>query len=276
MTRVLTGGLALAACISVAALCVHDASGPRTVAHDAARLFDPQQMGASLCGGGKAPESGMSRLVALFGARAAVAATQAGEAPPLFDNLGDFSMKVTTDSPQAQAYFDQGVRLMFGFNHAEAIRAFKAAQRLDPGCAMCFWGEALSLGVNINAPMDPEASPPAWDALQKAIAAADDETGVEKALIGALESRYSADPKSERAALEAAYADAMKAVHERFPDNHEAAVFFAEAAMNTQPWDYWEADGVTPRGRIGPAVAASRRCWPPRRSIPARSISTST
>lgn len=259
MNRILVGSLAIATLIIGAFVLAPERQRTTTHAADAARLFDPARLQAGLCGGGRAGEGSLSRLVALFAIPAAHAATQPGEAPPLYDNLGTFSMKVTTASPQAQAYFDQGVRLMFGFNHAEAIRAFKEAQRLDPRCAMCFWGEALSLGANINVPMDPEASPPAWEALQKAVAATDTETDVEKALIEALKARYSIDSKSYRAPFDAAYADAMKAVHERFPDNQEVAVFFAESAMDTQPWDYWEADRVTPKGRIGPAIAAIER-----------------
>lgn len=257
MARILIGSLA-AATLAVAGtmLTPGDRQAETTHGAEAARLLDPSQVRASLCGGRHDGDGGMSRLVALFAVPAARAATRSTDMPPLYTDLGSYSMKVTTGSPQAQAYFDQGVRLMFGFNHAEAIRAFKAAQRLDPRCAMCFWGESLSLGANINMPMDPEASPPAWEALQKAIAAIDDETDVEKALIGALKARYSIDPKSDRAPFDAAYADAMKAAHERFPDEQDVAVFFAEASMDTQPWDYWEPGGTQPKGRIGPAIAA--------------------
>ncbi|MEN3975064.1 tetratricopeptide repeat protein [Emcibacter sp. SYSU 3D8] len=258
MNRILTGGLTAAA-IVIGALILAPGSGQQeTAPHaaDAARLLDPTQLRAGLCGGAREADNRLSRLVALFGIPAAIAASQSTEAPPLYDNLGSYAMAVTTTSPQAQAYFNQGLRLMFGFNHAEAIRAFKAAQRLDPDCAMCFWGESLSLGANINVPMDPDAAPPAWEALQRTVAAVNDETDVERALIEALRSRYSIDQKAERAPFDIAYADAMKAVHERFPDHQDVAVLYAEAAMDTQPWDYWEADRVTPKGRIGPAIAA--------------------
>ncbi|MGE0664921.1 MAG: hypothetical protein AB7O49_00070 [Sphingomonadales bacterium] len=262
MTRILGGSLAAVTLVVAAALLAPQirpgGTSQTTTEHaaGAARLLDPTRVRAALCGGGDTAGNRLSRLVALFSIPAARAATQSAVPPPLFGNLGDYSMKVTTGSTQAQAYFDQGLRLMFGFNHAEAIRAFREAQRLDPRCAMCFWGESLSLGANINVPMDPEASPPAWEALQKAVAAVDDETAVEKALIEALKARYSIDPKSDRTPFDAAYADAMKAVHEGFPDDQDVAVFFAEAAMDTQPWDYWEADKVTPKGRMGPAIAA--------------------
>ena len=141
------------------------------------------------------------------------------------------------------------MRLAFGFNHAEAQRAFRAAQKLDPACALCCWGEALILGPNINVPMNPEANAPALAALAKAVALKDKATPRERALIEALEKRYAADPKAERAPLDAAYADAMKDVAARFPADTTIATLAAEAAMDTQPWDYWEAGGVKPKGR---------------------------
>jgi tetratricopeptide (TPR) repeat protein len=256
MTRIPTGTLAVAA---LAAVCGAALVADAPSSHDrpiAADLFDPSRVAAGLCGGDSRAAERRARLLSLFGVPAALAATQSDARPPLLDGLGTHSMPITAASPEVQAYFDQGVRLMFGFNHAEAIRAFKAAQAIDPGCAMCFWGESLSLGVNINVPMDPRAVPPAWTALQQAVAALDGESEREKALVEALKARYSPDPKADRAPLDAAYADAMKAVHERFPEDHDIAVFYAEAAMDTQPWDYWEADRVTPSGRIGPAIAA--------------------
>src|SRR5438105_3893581 len=175
---------------------------------------------------------------------------------PLYDNLGALAFKISTRSAQAQAYFNQGLRLSFGFNHAEAQRAFQAAQRLDPHCAMCYWGEALVLGPNINVPMMPEANAPAWAALAKAVALEDKVNERERALIDALEKRYSADPKTERAALDAAYADAMKAAAARFTGDDMILTLFAEAAMDTQPWDYWEAAGAKPKGRTADIVDA--------------------
>jgi tetratricopeptide (TPR) repeat protein len=175
---------------------------------------------------------------------------------PLYRNLGKLSFKVTTDSPKAQAYFDQGLRLGFGFNHAEAQRAFRKAQELDPTCAMCFWGEALALGPNINAPMMPEAIAPALAALAKAMALKDNATKKERALIEALGKRYSASADGDRATLDTAYADAMQAVARRFPSDATIQTLFAEAAMDTQPWDYWEAAGTKPKGRAAAIVRA--------------------
>ncbi|MDN3918752.1 hypothetical protein [Roseateles violae] len=173
---------------------------------------------------------------------------------PLYDDLGTLSWRISR--PKAQAYFDQGLRLAFAFNHAEAQRAFQAAQRLDPDCAICFWGEALVLGPNINAPMFPEANAPALDALAKAQSLRAKASLREQALIDALARRYSADEKIERATLDAAYADAMQAVMQRFPEDDTIATLFAEAAMDTQPWDYWEAGGASPKGRTAALLQA--------------------
>ncbi|HEY8241991.1 MAG TPA: hypothetical protein VII68_00915 [Casimicrobiaceae bacterium] len=179
--------------------------------------------------------------------------------PTLYPNLGTLKFKVSTKNVRAQAYVDQGMRLAFGFNHAEAQRAFRAAQKLDPSCAMCFWGEALILGPNINVPMNPDANAPAFEALAKAVALKDKATPRERALIEALEKRYVADSKADRAPLDAAYADAMKAVAARFPSDMTIATLAAEAAMDTQPWDYWEADGVKAKGRGDYIVATLER-----------------
>lgn len=179
------------------------------------------------------------------------AAAQAMPAPKLFDNLGTLSYPVTTGSTEAQKYFDQGLRLSYAFNHAEARRAFQQAQKIDPDCALCYWGEALVLGPNINAPMSPDAVAPALAALAKAQSA----TGAnekEKALIAALATRYSDAPDADRMALDAAYADAMAKLAAAHPDDAEIKVLAAEALMDAQPWDYWET-GPTgakfPKGR---------------------------
>ncbi|HQR20221.1 MAG TPA: tetratricopeptide repeat protein [Burkholderiaceae bacterium] len=176
-------------------------------------------------------------------AKAALADT-----PVLYRNLGTLSLKAGTSNPRAQAWFDQGVRLSFAFNHAEAQRAFREAQKLDPKCALCYWGEALVLGPNINVPMMPEASAPALAALAQAVALAPAAPARDQALIEALAKRYSADPKAERAALDAAYAEAMKQVTARYATEDTILALAAEAMMDTQPWDYWEAGGTKPKG----------------------------
>ncbi|HET9338990.1 MAG TPA: hypothetical protein VFQ55_08325 [Casimicrobiaceae bacterium] len=227
--------------------------GPADSGSDA---FDPLLSDpASVCGPATGGQPAVFRTLVLAAAKTETAPftpqpMKAAEGdPPLYPNLGGLGFKVSTKSPRAQAFMDQGMRLSFAFNHAEAQRAFRTAQNLDPDCAMCWWGEALILGPNINVPMMPEANAPALAALAKAVALKDRATPRERALIEALEKRYSADPKAERPALDAAYADAMQAVAERFPADATIATLAVEAAMDTQPWDYWEAGGAKPKGR---------------------------
>ena len=166
---------------------------------------------------------------------------------PVFTNLGAHRMPITTSNPQSQVFFDQGVNLLFAFNHAEAIRSFREAARLDPACAMCWWGIATALGPNINMPMPDDAVAPALFAMEKARHAAHNVSPRERAWIAALATRYG-PVGSDRAALDAAYAKAMGELWAAYPDDMDAATFYAEALMDTQPWAYWEADQMTPRG----------------------------
>ncbi|HEY2750365.1 hypothetical protein [Phenylobacterium sp.] len=186
-------------------------------------------------------------------------AIYAGEADkrgaPVFKGLGVHHMPISTRNAKTQAYFDQGVNLLFGFNHAEAIRSFREAARLDPNCAMCWWGVAEALGPNINLPMQPDAVAPALQALQRAQALAPKASPREQAWIAALGARYSADPKADRHALDEAWAEAMAKLWREHPEDLDAATFYAEAMMDTQPWDYWQADGVTPKGHGAEIVA---------------------
>jgi len=183
----------------------------------------------------------------------------AGEADkpgaPVFKGLGVHHMAISTKVPETQKFFDQGVNLLFGFNHAEAIRSFREAARLDPNCAMCWWGMSVALGSNINLPMPPDAIAPAWQALQQAQARAPKASAREQAWIGALATRYSNDPKADRHALDEAYAAAMGKLWREHPDDLDAGTFYAEAMMDTQPWDYWQADGATPKGHGGEIVS---------------------
>ncbi len=162
---------------------------------------------------------------------------------PLLKGMGDYHLAVTTGSAQAQRYFDQGMVLAFGFNHREAARSFRQAQALDPECAMCFWGEALVLGPNINAKMDAGDNPRAYAAVQQALALADSGGARERALIEAIAARYEKGASEDRSVLDKAYAKAMGAVARRFPDDPDVGSLYAEALMDTTPWDYWEADG---------------------------------
>jgi tetratricopeptide (TPR) repeat protein len=166
-----------------------------------------------------------------------------GALAPRLQRLGDHTFPVTTKSQRAQLFIDQGVNLAYGFNHAEAGRSFREAARLDPDCAMAYWGEALVLGPNINAPMNPDDEAPALAAVQKALARKDGASDRERAYIEALALRYTGNP-DDRGAADRAYADAMRAVAARFPEDLDAATFFAESLMDLRPWNYWSPDGV--------------------------------
>ena len=177
------------------------------------------------------------------------AASATTAAPPLFDDLGRYHRAITTTSPRAQAYFDQGLRLVYGFNHYEAQAAFREAARLDPTCAMCAWGIALTYGSNYNSPTDAERERGALTAVSQARAlAAVAATDRERALIAALATRHSAAPGADRVALDRAYADAMRDVSRRFPDDLDAATLLADALMNLRPWSLWTTEGAPQPG----------------------------
>lgn len=183
---------------------------------------------------------------------------------PLFEGLGDYSRSVTTSSEGAQRYFNQGMVLAFGFNHAESIRSFRAAQKLDPQCAMCFWGEALATGPNINvtskgkAVMSDEDRRAAFNAINRALALKDNATPLEQALIEAQAKRYNGDPATSREPLDLAYARALGKVVEAYPEDDDTAAMYAEALMNTMPWDYWSETG-DPKPETKNVIAALER-----------------
>ncbi len=231
----------------------------------AAPGFDPLFAGARCAPGQAGRPPLLDRLVLAQaetkpfkpGQQLPVPATEAP--PPLYGNLGALHVKVTTSVPKAQAYFDQGLRLTFAFNHAEAGRAFRAARQLDPNCAMCHWGEALVMGPNINAPMFPEAAAPAAAAAARAVALAGTTTPAEQALIRAVARRYAATPPADRAPLDKAYADAMGEAARSFPNDDTIQVLYAESLMDLAPWDYWEAGGARPRPNSVAMLAALER-----------------
>jgi len=161
---------------------------------------------------------------------------------PLYDNLGEYHRSIATDAELAQAYFDQGLRLQYAFNHAEAIRSYQEALRLDPDCAMCWWGIALASGPNINAQMDSAAGAAAWSAITTAQELAEEGPAAEKALVGALAQRFAADPKAARPPLDSAYARAMGVVATSFPDDPDALTLYGASLMNLSPWFYWTGD----------------------------------
>ena len=169
---------------------------------------------------------------------------------PFFEGLGSYKHKVTTDSPKAQRYFDQGLGFYHGFNHGAAIRSFQAAAALDPKCAMAHWGIALASGPHINLPLvPPPAAELAWKELQLAQANATRATPLERDLIEALSHRYAHPPPEDRAPLDQAYADAMRKVWQTYPNDPEAGVLFAEAMMDLRPWNQW-----TPEGQPNPGT----------------------
>jgi tetratricopeptide (TPR) repeat protein len=170
-----------------------------------------------------------------------------------FPDLGPLHRSITTSSAEARDYFDQGLRLAYGFNHDEAARSFARAAELDPSCAMCFWGVALTLGPNYNVPMLPERTRTMWQALGQARSKASHASAVEKALIGALGKRYKGpDPISadEQQRYNVAYAEAMRDVARRFPDDNDVQVLFAESLMDVNPWKLWSPDGEPAQGTL--------------------------
>lgn len=162
---------------------------------------------------------------------------------PLLNNLGSYGFKITTSREEAQKFFNQGLNLYYGFNHLEAYRSFREAARLDPSCAMCWWGQALSLGPNINAPMDPSDAAMVYKAVRRAQVNAATSTPVEQGLIGAIAKRYVAEAPADRSPLDQAYADAMRALQREFPEVDEVTTLTSEALMDLHPWDYWLRDG---------------------------------
>src|SRR6266853_3548834 len=169
---------------------------------------------------------------------------------PLYDGLGSYSRKVTTNSAEAQGCFDQGLGFLQGFNHRAAIRAFQQAAELDPECAMAHWGVALACGPHINSmAVPPPAAELAWKELELAQKNAGNASPVEQALIDALAKRYANPQPEDRSGLDRAYADAMREVWKKFPKDPDVGVFFAEAMMDLRPWDQW-----TPEGQPNPGT----------------------
>ena len=185
-----------------------------------------------------------------------VATVAAAGDVPLFDGLGPHRRDVTTDVPAAQAYFDQGLAFLYGFNHDEAIRAFTRATELDPRCAMAWWGIAYAHGPHINnAAVTPEREAAAFAAVTEARRqAAENGTAVERALIEALSARYASPQPPDRSLLDAAYATAMAEVRRAHSDDADVGALYAEALMDLHPWDLWYHDG-SPQPWTGEIVA---------------------
>jgi tetratricopeptide (TPR) repeat protein len=178
------------------------------------------------------------------GSRAHGAASTAVPIAPELAGLGDLHMPVTTAVPRAQQFFNQGIRLLYAFNHEESRRAFKEAARLDPALAMAYWGQALTLAPNLNAPMTAENGRLARLASVEAVRRRANATDRERSLIDALALRFAADPAAPRPPLDRAYAEAMAKAAGAYPADPDVQTLFADAVMNTMPWDYWQKDGT--------------------------------
>lgn len=180
----------------------------------------------------------------LLGGAWSLAAEPSPAKVPFFQGLGQHGRKVTTASPEAQRYFDQGLCFLYAFNHDEAIRSFQAAAEIDPACAMAWWGIAVANGPHINNPtVPPERAKAAWDALTRAQAMAAEASKTEQALIAALAKRYANPQPEDRKSLDEAYAAAMREVWKANPDDADIGALSAESMMDLRPWDFWTKEG---------------------------------
>lgn len=166
----------------------------------------------------------------------------------LLEGMGNHHHPISTSSPEAQKYFDQGLTLMYGFNHQGAIQSFERAAELDPKAMMPLWGIALALGPNYNLDVDPAAEKAAYDAVQKALALAPQAPQNERGYIEALTKRYSDDPKADLKQLGKNYSIAMGELSRQYPDDLDAATLYAESMMNLNPWKLWTQDGKAAPG----------------------------
>jgi tetratricopeptide (TPR) repeat protein len=169
--------------------------------------------------------------------------------PPLYTDLGPHHKAVGTRDSLAQRYFDQGLRLVYGFNHAEAIRSFARATELDPACAMCWWGIAYAYGPHVNAGMDSASGVKAYQAAQKALSLSRNAPPWQRSYIAAVAARYAPVPPADRAGLDSAYARGMASVARSYPNDLDAAALYAESLMDLRPWNYW-----TPQGKPYPGT----------------------
>ena len=166
----------------------------------------------------------------------------------LMSGLGDLRHPVSTKNAQAQQFFDQGLRLIYAFNHDEAARSFHRAADLDPKLAIAYWGVAEAVGPNYNDPASDERFVEAHNAIQKAVDLSGNASPVEQAYIQAMALRFPADPKADRRQAAEAYHDAMREVAKKFPDDLDAATLFAESGMDLHPWGLWHHDGTPEAG----------------------------
>jgi tetratricopeptide (TPR) repeat protein len=174
--------------------------------------------------------------------------TNSNPTPRLLSGLGDTHHPVSTKNRLAQQFFDQGLKLVYAFNHDEARRSFQHAAELDPKLAMAWWGVALTLGPNYNLPIDPEREKAGYDAVQHALSLQQNASEPERAYISALSLRYSNNPKADLHQLDVDYKNAMSKLTAHYPDDLDAATLYAESAMNLHPWQLWLRDGKPNEG----------------------------
>jgi tetratricopeptide (TPR) repeat protein len=173
--------------------------------------------------------------------------TRDGRLSPLLANLGRLHAPVTTAHADAQTYFNQGLTLVYAFNHAEALRSFQEAARVDPGCAMAYWGQALALSPNINdSAIGPDREEQGAKAIAEAVRRKHKASPKESALIGAMATRFAPAGEKSRTTWNERYAEAMKSVYAKFPADPDVATLYADAVMNTMPWDYWRGNEPKP------------------------------
>lgn len=188
--------------------------------------------------------------IAVFGQHGNHAPAQPAAPVALEAGLGDINHPVTTNNPEAQKFFNQGLSYIYAFNHAEAVRSFKQAAQLDPQLAMAYWGVALAMGSNYNVPADGPALLEAYTNLQKAIELAPKASEHDRAYINALSKRYSKDLNADKNKLEADYKNAMGELAKNYPDDLDAATLYAESMMNLRPWKLWTLDGKPAEGTL--------------------------
>ncbi len=248
----------LAPVLAVVAIVGADAlmPAPEKATQQENYFSDPRLVRQNLCGPAGSKRGALFRPdIAHLLKSTAYAAEPPADDVPLWAGLDSRDFPISSHSAPARAYFSQGFALLYGFNHWEAVRAFQKAQKLDPDCAICYWGEAFALGPNINAPMDTETGKKAYALAQKAAQLKANANGREAALIEALAVRYREDGTADNDA----FADAMAALAGRFPDDQDIATLYAEALMDTSPWDYWERDFTTPKPHIRTAIDVMER-----------------
>jgi hypothetical protein len=187
----------------------------------------------------------LALIAAIFVATAACAQQKPAY---LMDGLGTLHHPVSTQNAEAQKFFDQGLRLVYAFNHEEAARSFHRSAELDPKLAMAWWGVALAVGPNYNLPVDPEREKLAVEACNKAHALNSSATPIEQAYIDAMAKRFSGDPKPDYHQLDINYSKAMADLTHRYPDDLDAATLYADSLMNLRPWQLWNHDGTPADG----------------------------